>query len=72
MKRKTDAVTQNISRKLFPKIDKPFTVLQVRNYMTTVDVNETHKNLSINRVMLADRAWDFLPATEVELHDDVP
>lgn len=72
MKGKTDEATKVPSGKSIPKKDGPFRVIQVKNYTVTVDVNEIHNVVSIDRTTLAKTAKEAVQATKVQRSDDVP
>lgn len=49
-----------------------FRVHQERKHTVTVDVNETHSFLSIDRITMANTATEARQATEVKRHEEVP
>lgn len=71
MKGRTDAVTQDSSRRLVLRKDEPIRVLQLRNHTVTVDVYDIHNVVSIDRITLAKTAEEAMQATGVESYDHV-
>lgn len=56
LKRKTNAVTRNLSGELVLKKDRPFRVLQAGNHTVPTDVNGIHNFVFVNYFTLAKTA----------------
>lgn len=71
-KGKAEVATHDLSKKLILTKDGTFSLLQVRDYTVTVDINGTHNVVSIKRTTLAKIAAEDMPATETERPDNLP
>lgn len=65
-KHKPNTATQHLSRKLVPKKDGLFTVLQEKNRTVTVDVHDVHNTMSTGIITLTEKAMEATYAAQKE------
>lgn len=57
---------------IIPRKDGLSRTLRVGNRTVSFDLNGFHNVVPIDRTTLPRTAKEFIPATEVKLHDDIP